>query len=40
MALTRAIDTIHVNLDDPDSEFGQLLLKYSTDHPNYISLKK
>ena len=40
MALTRAIDTIHINLDDPDSEFGQLLLKYSTDHPNYISLKK
>jgi hypothetical protein len=40
MALTRATDTLHINLDDKDSEFSQLLIRYSLDHPNYISLKK
>ena len=40
MAITRAIDTLHLNINDANSEFGKLIAEYCNNHPNSGILRK
>lgn len=38
MALTRAIDTLYINIKDKDSVLGKLLLEYKQQNPEKVNL--
>ena len=40
MALTRAIDTCYIHVEDKDSQFSRLLLEFSAKYPKYVEILK